>query len=112
MKRILTTAAAGLIALATFAGAASAKPHDNHGQDQQRGENGYDQNQHDNGRHAGWHKGGRIASEDWGRGQRVDWRRHHLRQPPRGYEWRQVDNNYVLAAVAGGLIASIIANSR
>jgi hypothetical protein len=32
--------------------------------------------------------------------ERLDWRRHHLRRPPRGYEWREVDGNYVLAAAA------------
>ena len=29
-------------------------------------------------------------------------------EPKSGYEWRRVDDNYVLAAVAGGLIASVI----
>jgi Ni/Co efflux regulator RcnB len=38
-----------------------------------------------------------------------DWRARNLRQPPRGYQWRRVNNDYVLAAVATGLIASIIA---
>ena len=59
--------------------------------------------------HANWRKGGKIERNDWNRGQRVnDWQNRHLQRPPRGYEWRQVDNNYVLAAVATGLIASII----
>jgi Ni/Co efflux regulator RcnB len=58
--------------------------------------------------HADWRKGGHIARDDWGRGMHVDYRAHHLRRPPRGYEWRQVDGNYVLAAVTTGLIASII----
>ncbi len=58
--------------------------------------------------HHDWHKGGRIERADWGRGQMIDYRQHHLKRPPRGYEWRQVDNNYVLAAAATGLIASII----
>jgi len=123
MKRILTTAAAGLIALAGLAGTASAQPY---GHDHDRGNSGYDQNRHDNGDrghgqyrhdngdrgHHNWRRGQRISRSEWGQYQRVDWRRHHLRQPPRGYEWRQVDNNYVLAAAATGLIASIIANSR
>ena len=56
-----------------------------------------------------WHQGDRIDRNAWGRYDRVDYRRYHLRQPPRGYEWRRVDNNYVLAAVATGVIASIIA---
>jgi Ni/Co efflux regulator RcnB len=58
--------------------------------------------------HSDWKKGGHIAKDDWGRGNPVDYREHHLKRPPRGYEWRQVDGNYVLAAAATGLIASII----
>jgi Ni/Co efflux regulator RcnB len=68
---------------------------------------------HDNGRHRGWYKGGRIERDDWDRGIRVyEYRRYHLSEPPRGYEWRRVDDNYVLAAVAGGLIASVILASH
>ena len=62
--------------------------------------------------HRDWHKGDRFDRNDWNRYERVDYRRYHLRTPPRGYEWRRVDNNYVLAAVATGVIASIIAGSR
>ena len=58
--------------------------------------------------HQEWHRGARISHDDWNRGDQVDWRAHHLRQPPRGYEWREVDGNYVLAAVATGVIASVI----
>jgi Ni/Co efflux regulator RcnB len=79
--------------------------HDNDRRDDYRG--GYDR--HDNGRHRGWYKGGRIERNDWDRGERInDYRHYRLSRPPRGYEWRRVDNNYVLAAVAGGLIASVI----
>lgn len=59
-------------------------------------------------RHDDWRKGHRMKKEDWDRGQVVDYRTYHLRQPPRGYEWREVDGNYVLAAVATGIIASAI----
>jgi Ni/Co efflux regulator RcnB len=59
-------------------------------------------------RHNDWKKGGRINHDDWQRGSQVDWHSHHLRQPPRGYEWREVDGNYVMAAVATGIIASVI----
>ncbi|MDR6673700.1 RcnB family protein [Xanthomonas sp. 1678] len=69
---------------------------------------------HDNGRHEGWrnHKRGeRLALGH--RGDRVsDYRKHGLRAPPRGHEWRRVDNQYVLIAVATGIITSVIANSR
>ena len=62
-------------------------------------------------RHEEWKKGYHMRSEDWGRGERVDYRTYHLSAPPRGYEWREVDGNYVLAAVATGVIASVIAAS-
>jgi Ni/Co efflux regulator RcnB len=62
-------------------------------------------------RHNEWRKGTKIKKEDWSRGASVDYRTHHLRTPPRGYEWREVDGNYVLAAVATGLIASAIVAS-
>ncbi len=59
-----------------------------------------------------WQRGQRIERNDWDRGSRVDYRQHHLSEPPRGYEWRQVDGSYVLAAVAGGVIADVILNAR
>jgi Ni/Co efflux regulator RcnB len=59
-------------------------------------------------RHDEWHKGARINHDDWNRGAQVDWRAHHLQAPRRGYEWRQVDGNYVLAAAATGIIAATI----
>lgn len=37
-----------------------------------------------------------------------DYGRYGLRAPPRGYRWQRVDDSYVLAAVATGLIASVI----
>jgi Ni/Co efflux regulator RcnB len=58
--------------------------------------------------HNDWHKGSRIGHDDWNRGQHVDYNAHHLHRPPHGYEWRQVDGNFVLAAVATGVIASVI----
>ena len=62
-------------------------------------------------RHNEWRKGARMNHDDWNRGERVDYHRYHLNAPPRGYEWRQVDGNYVMAAVATGVIASVIAAS-
>jgi Ni/Co efflux regulator RcnB len=63
-------------------------------------------------RHNEWKKGYHMRQEDWNRGERIDdWRGYHLRQPPSGYEWREVDGNYVLAAVATGVVASVIAAS-
>jgi Ni/Co efflux regulator RcnB len=39
-----------------------------------------------------------------------DWRGHHLRQPPRGYHWVQTGADYVLVAIATGIIAQILLN--
>ena len=61
--------------------------------------------------HAEWKRGAKMKAEDWHRGQTIDYKAHHLRAPPRGYEWRQVDGNFVLAAVATGVIASVIVAS-
>ena len=41
-----------------------------------------------------------------------DYHRYGLRTPPRGYRWQRVDNDYILAAVATGLIASVIIGNR
>lgn len=60
--------------------------------------------------HHDWRRGGRIEAGDWRRGRVVDYRRYHLRRPPRGYQWRDVDGNYVLAAIAGGVIADLISH--
>jgi Ni/Co efflux regulator RcnB len=61
-----------------------------------------------------WRKGQHMPKEYWGHDHEVaDWQSHHLRKPPRGYHWVQDDSgNYILAALAGGLIASVIAGSH
>lgn len=59
---------------------------------------------------AEWRRGGRVPNEYRGRHYVVnDWRGHHLHAPPRGYQWVGVGGDYVLAAIATGLIAQIIA---
>jgi Ni/Co efflux regulator RcnB len=39
-----------------------------------------------------------------------DWRGHGLRVPPRGYHWVQSGNDYVLVAIATGLILELLLN--
>lgn len=63
---------------------------------------------HDQGANHHWNSGERMGYNDWQGAQTVDYRRHHLRQPPRGYEWRESNGQFILAAVATGVIASII----
>ncbi|QOL49856.1 RcnB family protein [Massilia litorea] len=55
------------------------------------------------------YRGGRLPSHYHNRQYVVDnWRSHRLSAPPRGYHWVQVGGDYVLAAVATGIIASVL----
>jgi Ni/Co efflux regulator RcnB len=61
-----------------------------------------------------------VRKPRWARGQRLDnnyrrnyinardYRRYRLSQPPRGYQWVRVDNDFVMVSVATGVISSII----
>jgi len=65
------------------------------------------------------HRGG-GPRHDLRRGQRLDreyrdnryvvtdWRARHLSAPPRGHHWVRAGNDYVLAAIATGLIAQVL----
>ena len=112
MKKLLI----GATALAVMTSPVVMAQPDNH-----RG-GGYEQGgQRDNGRHRGWsqdrgnghrwNRGERMGYNDWNSAQRVDYRQYHLRQPPRGYEWRRQNDQFIMVAVTTGLIMSIIMNS-
>ena len=131
----LVCASIGLTAGASFAQPAPGGPdgyHDNHDnhemhRDQPGGPgapghgpemNGYRGNDHDAPRppeharddhHPEWRKGERLSS-DYRNHQYVvdDWRGHHLHQPPRGYQWVGVGADYLLVAVASGVIAQVV----
>ena len=99
--------------------------------DQRDNDRNWDQSQH-NGYYLGktWRAGPppieiqrrndyRPAYKAWARGDHlgyystryvvVDYREHHLKRPPHGYHWVQDDRgDLILAAIAGGLIASVI----
>ncbi|WP_310540459.1 RcnB family protein [Phenylobacterium sp.] len=65
-----------------------------------------------------------YSGHAWRRGQRLpshyrsshyyvnDYGRYGLRAPPRGHRWVRADNDYVLAAIATGLIIQVLANSN
>ena len=56
-------------------------------------------------------RGGHIPSDFRNRQYVVtDYRAYHLNPPPRGQQWVQVGSDYVLVAIATGLIANIILN--
>ncbi|MBO9739522.1 RcnB family protein [Xanthomonas axonopodis pv. begoniae] len=94
-----------------------AQRHDDHGPDRR---DDHRDDRHDDRRNAHhddhrndrrgppYRRGERLAPDH--RGSRVsDYHKHHLKPPPRGHEWRRVDNTYVLIAVATGLITSVVA---
>lgn len=105
MKRILSAA----LALSLLGGtAAMAQPYGDHRNDNNRHDQRVD-NRHDNRQAHRWTRGQRLPNTYYTRSHYVDYRKHHLRQPPRGYQWVQVDNNYAMVALASGLISQIIA---
>ena len=54
-------------------------------------------------------RGGRLPPEYRSRQYVVDdWRAHRLQPPPRGYHWVQTGGDYVLVAIATGVILQFI----
>ena len=57
------------------------------------------------GPHHEWQRGGRLPREYRGHRYEVaDWHARHLSPPPRGYHWVEANGDYVLAAIATGVI--------
>jgi Ni/Co efflux regulator RcnB len=56
-------------------------------------------------------RGGRLPTE-YRHSQYVvdDWRGHNLSAPPRGYHWVQTGGDYVLVAIATGVILQLLLN--
>ena len=103
MKRLMTAA----LALTLLGGtAAVAQPYGPPPPDRDRGHHyGHD----DRGGPHRWQRGERLPKSYWGRDRYVDYRSHHLRRPPRGYQWVRVDDNYALVAITTGLISELLA---
>jgi Ni/Co efflux regulator RcnB len=123
-------------ALAFASPAPAGQGSDQHWSPQHRGDRGHDRHdsrytrdrrpvvvihndgrRHDNGRHEGWYR------QAYRRGQRVpvvylqpryyvnDYRHYGLAPPPRGYRWVRPypdSNEYLLVAIATGLIAQVL----
>ena len=57
-------------------------------------------------------RGSRLSNEYRGNQYVVnDWRGHHLNAPPRGQHWVQTGGDYVLVAIATGIIAQVLLNN-
>lgn len=96
---------------------------DNGRQQERRGDKNYHHDNRDFGRsHNEERSKGRGAgpNHEYYRGDRLpveyrhrqyvvdDWRGHHLSAPPRGYQWVQSGNDYILIAIATGIIAQLL----
>jgi Ni/Co efflux regulator RcnB len=70
------------------------------------------QDHHDNHsyvEHKEWKRGAAIKHEDWDRGDKIDYHQYkQLSAPPRGYEWRLVDGQYVLVNSSTFAIRTVI----
>ena len=108
MKIFLIAAAALSLAAPSLA---AAQPSDHQRDDHAQQGGGQQQ-------HAGWgreyggghnfQRGEHMGYNDWSGAQPLDYREHHLRRPPHGYEWRQSNGQFILGAIATGLVASAI----
>ncbi len=112
MKRLLATALSLSLLAATGSAFAAPPGHtdrddrDRHDQHDSHPGKGRGHDKHDAPR-----RGGHLQRDH--RGEYVrDYKRHGLRAPGRGQEWRQVDGRYVLIAAATGLIADVVLNQR
>jgi Ni/Co efflux regulator RcnB len=105
MKTIQAVFALPILALALAGMPALAQDHpiqdhpDQNHQDQDHRDN------HTYRHHSEWRAGSKVQSEDWNRGDKVDYRQNHLRRPPEGHEWRQIDGNYVMARPDGTIVS-------
>lgn len=59
--------------------------------------------------HYEWMKGAHVTAAEWAGGRAINYRDLHLPPPRRGYQWREIDGNYVLAANSGHVIEKVIA---
>ena len=74
-----------------------------------RGHGRYDNRGHHYGQQHRYRRGDRLPSAYRSRAYAVDYRHYGLRAPPYGYQYSRVDSGQIiLAAIATGLIASII----
>lgn len=100
MKTIQAAFALPILAMAIASMPAIAQDHpDSHAAAQDHPDN------HTYKQHQEWKTGSKVQQEDWNRGDKVDYRQNHLRRPPEGNEWRQIDGNYVMAKRDGTIVS-------
>ena len=111
MKRIAIAAAAALTLVgplaATSAAADPPRYHNDNGR-HDRNDNHWNNNRGNNSHHQ-WRRGERLGAYERAHYARVDWRRDHLRAPPRGYHYVRDDRGEtLLVGIATGAILGVI----
>ena len=120
MRKLLCTTFAAMVLL-TNAGAAFAQGYQERGDEHRQEERRPEERRAEPQRapehrystvqeHNGWRRGQPMGREEWGRGRPLDWRGYGLREPPYGYEWRDVGGVFILGAIATGIVADILLN--
>ena len=88
---------------------------DNHRPDRYDNRARYNPDNHNNrgaGPNNSWHRGDRIPVQYRSHQYVVDdWRGYHLSAPPRGYHWVQSGGDYLLVAIATGVILQLLINN-
>ena len=98
-KLIFSTLMAVSLAVPGFVFAQSDRDRDEHAQRDERGA----------GPQHAYHRGDRLPAREHTKQYEVnDWRGQHLREPPKGHHWVRSGDDYVLAAIATGVIADIV----
>ena len=115
MNNLKTLSSIFLVAALAVPALALAQDRDDHRDERQAAPQRAEQS-HQQQRGAGpdhsWHKGDRMPDAYRDKRYEVtDWRSHHLSAPPSGYHWVQVNGDFVLAAVATGVIADLLLNN-
>ena len=103
-KSVFTT----IIAMSlTTAGIALAQERDDRGRNEQQAQQ--QERERGAGPNHAYHRGDRLPAEEHTNRDVVDdWRGHNLNATPNGYHWVQSGNDYVLAAIATGVIADLL----
>lgn len=105
--------ASTLIALSLAAGGSAFAQHDNHGDDHDKHHDDAQQYHRDDQRGGGpkhdLHRGQHLSKEYLDSRYVVnDWNSRHLSAPPKGHHWVRVGDDYVLTAIATGVIADVL----
>ena len=101
---VFSTVMAISLTMPVFAFAEGNNDQNNRGRDEHA-----QQNERGAGPNHAYHKGDRLPAAEHSKQYEVnDWRDRNMREPPEGHHWVRSGDDYVLAAIATGVIADIV----